>query len=262
MSNSLRVFFIGGLTSYRALFNWLSPWILIPSFFVAPLFQILLFAYIGRQTGLEDDRFYVIGNAIQYSAIPCLFAMANTIADERFTQTLGFILVSPAKRLPLFVGRALPVILSGVLVAAFGLTVGSLLLHVHLPASAIAPLALVVGVSAASCTGLGLANAALGLRVRETAVSSNIIFGFLLIFCGVNVPLQKLPAWMSTAAQGLPLTHGIEAARRLAEGQGLGRVGGLIAAEALVGAIWGFLGYTSLRLMEVQSRRHATLERA
>lgn len=24
--NNLRVFFAGGLTSYRALFNWLNPW--------------------------------------------------------------------------------------------------------------------------------------------------------------------------------------------------------------------------------------------
>ena len=261
MSSSVRVFFVGGLTSYRALFNWLSPWILIPSFFVAPIFQILLFAFIGRQSGLEDDRFYVIGNAIQYSAIPCLFAMANTIADERFNQTLGFVLVSPAKRLPLFVGRSLPVIVNGMVVAAFGLIVGGLLLHVHIPASALAPMALVIAVSAASCTGLGLANAALGLRVRETAVSSNIIFAILLIFCGVNVPLSKLPGWMSTSAQVMPLTHGIEAARRLADGQGLGRVGGLIAAEAAIGLAWGILGYAWLRLMEEQSRKYATLER-
>jgi ABC-2 type transport system permease protein len=259
--SSVRIFFVGGLTSYRALFNWLSPWILIPSFFVAPIFQILLFAYIGREAGLENDRFYVIGNAIQYSAIPCLFAMANTIADERYNQTLGFILGSPAKRLPLFVGRSLPVISNGILVSAFGLTVGSLLLHVHIPAGSIAPLALVVTVSAAACTGLGLANAALGLRVRETAVSSNIIFGVLLIFCGVNVPLAKLPSSMSFIAQGLPLTHGIEAARRLADGQAFGRVGGLIAVEALIGLGWGLLGYVSLRVMEFQSRRHATLER-
>jgi ABC-2 type transport system permease protein len=147
-------------------------------------------------------------------------------------------------------------------VAAFGLVVGSLLLHVHVPAGSIAPLALVVTVSAASCTGLGLANAALGLRVRETAVSSNIIFGVLLIFCGVNVPLHDLPGWMSFLAQGLPLTHGIEAARRLAEGQPFGRVGGLVAVEAAIGLAWGVLGYVSLRLMELESRRHATLERA
>ena len=53
MSYGLRVFFVGGLMSYRALFNWLSPWILVPSFLVAPLFQILLFTYVGRAAGLE-----------------------------------------------------------------------------------------------------------------------------------------------------------------------------------------------------------------
>jgi len=25
--NALRIFFVGGLTSYRALFNWISPWV-------------------------------------------------------------------------------------------------------------------------------------------------------------------------------------------------------------------------------------------
>ena len=56
---------------------------------VAPIFQILLFVYIGRAAALETDEFYVIGNALQYTAIPCVFAMSNTIAGERFQQTLG-----------------------------------------------------------------------------------------------------------------------------------------------------------------------------
>ena len=58
---SLRLFFVGGLTSYRALFYWLSPTIYIPSLIVAPIFQILLFAYIGRSAGLQSDLFYVTG---------------------------------------------------------------------------------------------------------------------------------------------------------------------------------------------------------
>ena len=54
------IFFVGGLTSYRALFGWLSPWILIPTYVVAPIFQILLFVYIGRRRReLESDEFYV-----------------------------------------------------------------------------------------------------------------------------------------------------------------------------------------------------------
>ena len=259
---SVRVFFVGGLMSYRALFNWINPWVMIPSFFVAPLFQILLFAYIGRAAHLRSDEFYVIGNALQYASIPCLFAMGNTIANERRQQTLGPVLATPARRLPLFVGRAVPVMANGFFVAAFALAAGSALLGVHVPLGAVAPLALVVAVTSFSCTGLGLVTAAVGLRVIDTAVFGNILFGLLLIFCGVNVPLDALPGWMSTTAQGLPLTHAIEAARRLADGASLASVGGLVAAEAAIGVAYVAVGYVLLRLVEFESRRLATLETA
>jgi ABC-2 type transport system permease protein len=258
----LRVFFIGGLTSFRALFNWLSPWIYIPSLLVGPVFQILLFAYIGRAAHIQSDEFYVIGNALQYTAIPCVFAMCNTIAGERYQQTLGYILVTPARRIPLFVGRSLPVLVNGAFTSAFALVVGGAILHIHVPARSVAGLAFVILLAAASCTGLGLLSAAIGFLVRETATLNNIFFGVLLIFTGANVALDDLPGWMSTTAQGLPLTHAIEAARRLADGASFGSVGGLIAAEALIGGIYAFLGYWLLRFMERQSRVHATLERA
>jgi ABC-2 type transport system permease protein len=154
------------------------------------------------------------------------------------------------------------VILNGAFVAAFSLAAGSLILGVHLPASSLAPIALVVLIAAFSCTGLGLVNAAISLRVRENAVLSNVMFGFLLIFTGANVPLDALPGWMSTAAQGMPFTHAIEAARRLVAGSSLGDVRGLVGAELLVGAAYGLVGYAVLRWFEVQSRRHATLERS
>ena len=256
----LRIFFVGGLMSYRALFSWLSPWILIPTFCIGPLFQILLFAYIGRASHLESDEFYVIGNALQYASLPCLFAMAQTIDGERYQHTLPIVLATPARRLPLFLGRALPVIGNGILVAVFAFAVGGALLRIHVPAGALGSLALVIAITAFACTGLGLVNAAIGLRFRDTAVSSNLFFGLLLVFCGVNVPLHALPGWMSTTAQGLPLTHGIEAARKLADGASLRDVGGLVAAEAGIGAIYVLVGYCALRFMEVVSRRRATLE--
>jgi ABC-2 type transport system permease protein len=257
---SLRIFFVGGLISFRALFNWLSPWIYIPSLLVAPIVQILLFAYMGRSAGVESDGFYVIGNAVQYSAIPCLFAMANTVAGERWTQTLGIVLVTPANRLALFLGRSLPVVVNGFFVSMFSLVVGSLLLGVRIPGSAWLPLALVVGIAAMSCTGLGLANAALGLRVRETAVMSNVLFGLLLIFCGANIPVDELPAWMEAVARWLPLTHAIEAAREIATGATLGSVAPLIARELWLGVVYGAAGLVALRLLEAEGRRRATLE--
>jgi ABC-2 type transport system permease protein len=256
----VRVFFVGGLLSYRALFNWLTPWILIPTFLVAPIFQILLFAYIGRSANLQSDEFYVVGNALQYTSLPCLFAMANMLGDERWSQTLGILLSSPASRLALFLGRSLPVILNGAFVGAFGFVAGSLILDVHVPASAFAPLALVILVTAVSCTGLGLVNGAIGLRVRESAVSSNILFGVLLVMCGVNVPLDELPGWMEAISSVLPLTHGIEAARELADGASLGDVSGLVATELGIGVVWAVIGCSLLRFLEVEARRRATLE--
>jgi ABC-2 type transport system permease protein len=260
--NSLRVFFIGGVTSFRALFNWLSPWIYIPSLLVAPIFQILLFAYIGRATHTQSDEFYVIGNAFQYTAIPCIFAMSSTIEGERWMQTLSSILVSPARRVPLFLGRALPVLVNGAVTCAFALTVGGVLLGIHVPVRALPSIALVILVTAAACTGLGLLLAGIGFLVRETATLNNIAFGILLVFCGVNVSLSDLPGWMATMAKGMPLTHGIEAARKLADGASLPHVGGLVLAEAAIGAIYTAVGYGFIRVLEQQSRIHATLERA
>ncbi|MGZ4426458.1 MAG: ABC transporter permease [Nocardioidaceae bacterium] len=257
---SLRIFLIGGVISFRALFNWLSPWIYVPSLLIAPIVQILLFAYMGRSAGVGSDGFYVIGNAVQYSAIPCLFAMANTVAGERWTQTLGIVLVTPARRVPLFLGRSLPVVVNGFVVSMFSLVVGSLLLSVAIPAGAWLPLALVVAIAAASCTGMGLANAALGLRVRETAVMSNVLFGVLLIFSGANIPLSDLPGWMAAVGSWLPLSHSIEAARELAAGATLSGVSGLLLREAGLGLLYGALGLVALRLLEVEGRRKATLE--
>ena len=260
VANAGRIFVFGGATSYRALFNWVSPWILIPSFLVAPIAQIALFAYLGRSAGIESDQYFVIGNAIQYAAIPCLFAMANTIGDERQQKTLGIILSTPAPRIPLFLGRALPVIVNGWLVALFSLVVGGWLFSIDVPASAYLPIALVSAVASFSCTGLGLVAAALSLRVRETAVLANVIFGILLVFCGVNVPLSALPGWMVSVAQWLPMTHAIAAARALADGVPLGDLRGDVLAEIGVGVLYVVIGMSMLSFFEWESRRRATLE--
>jgi ABC-2 type transport system permease protein len=260
--NSFRVFAVGGLISYRALFGFLAPAVFIPTLLVVPVFQILLFVYIGRSAGVESDRFYVIGNSIHNASLPCLWAMTHAIAGERFQQTLGYILISPARRAPLFLGRAVPVIANGFFVSAFAFVVGGLLVGVTIPAGSVAPIALVVLVGAISCTGLGLVNAGIGLVVREVAVLSNILFGGLMVLTGANVPIDELPGWLQPVSHGLPLTHAIAAARELADGAALSGVADLIAAEMLVGALYGAAGFALIRLLETQSRRHATLERA
>ena len=113
-----------------------------------------------------------------------------------------------------------------------------------------------------SCTGLGLATAALAMRVRETAVLSNLLFGILLIFCGVNVPLTALPPWMSSVAEWLPMTHGIAAARDIAGSADWSAVAGLVGTELFVGLLYVGLGLVLLAIFERESRHRATLDLA
>ena len=215
---------------------------------IAPIFQILLFVYIGRSAGLESDEFFVIGNAVQYAAIPCLFAMTFTIGGERNQHTLGYLLVSPAPRLPLFLGRALPgrrqrLLRRGVLARRRRADRRDPRARVVGPA----PLALATAICAFSCTGLGLAGAGIGLLLREQAVLANIMFGVLLSSRARTSPSTQLPGWMQAISNVLPFTHGIEAARRVADGASLSDVSGLLAAEVALGLAYGALGYLFIR---------------
>ena len=203
MSNALRIFVIGGLISYRALFNWMRPAIYIPTMLVGPLFQILFFAYLGR---------------------------------------------------------AVPFVANGVLVSAFGLVAGGALLRFHPHAAAVPAIALTVVVSASACTAFGLALGAVAVRMRDVLIGANIAYVAMQLLCGVNVPLSALPPWLQAIGRGLPLTHGIEAARGLAAGASLSRVGGLVLTEAAVGVAWATAAFLLFRLFEVEARRRATLE--
>jgi ABC-2 type transport system permease protein len=257
---TLRVFFVGGLLSYRALFNWIRPVMYLTTMLGSPLFQLLFFAYLGRFSHLRNDTFYVVGNSIQVSAQAGIYGMTMGIANERTFGTLSPLLATPANRLALFLGRALPNIVNGLIVSAFSFGVGALLLRFHFPAARIPALAVVVVVAVSSCTALGLLIGSIGLRARDVFFGSNLVYFLMLLFCGVNVPLSALPGWMSAIGRGLPLTHGIEAGRMLAAGASLGDVAGLVQTEAAIGVAYAAAAYVLFRVFEFEGRRRASLE--
>ena len=258
--NSIRVFFIGGYLAYRGLFNWIHWSIYVPTMLGGPVFQILFFAYIGRYAKLRSDEFFVVGNAVAISSLGGIFGMAMTIGGERWTQTLSSILVTPANRLALFLGRALPNLANGVIVSTVGFVVGWLLLDFSLKPTEIPAIALVVIVTSFACTAFGTMIGAFGLRGRDVFFFANLMIFVFLLFCGVNVPVDSLPGWMQAIGRVLPLTHGIDAARQIAQGGSLRDVSGLIGTEAGIGVCYAALAYGLLRYFEIDGRRRATLE--
>ena len=76
----------------------------------------------------------------------------------------------------------------------------------------------------------------------------------------MNVDVDELPGWLEAIGRGVPLTHGIEAARRIVAGEPLGEVAGLVGTEVLIGAIYVAVAYGLFRWFERQSRLRAALD--
>jgi ABC-2 type transport system permease protein len=260
MTTRLRLFFVGGLFSYRALFNWIRPITYATTMLGSPLFQILFFAYLGRFTGLRDDTYFVVGNAVQVSAMSGIYAMTLTIANERQFGTLSPLLATPASRPALFLGRALPVIANGLLVSVFGFAVGVTLLDFDMSRDQVPALAAVLVVTVSACAGFGMLIGSIGLRARDVFFASNLVYFLMLLVCGVNIPPEQLPGWLEAVGRAMPLTHGIEAAREVVAGASLGDVAGLVWTEAGIGAAYAAVAFALFRLFEVEGRRSAALE--
>jgi ABC-2 type transport system permease protein len=188
--------------------------------------------------------------------------MGFAIDGERWTQTLSAVLATPANRAALFLGRAGPVLVNAAVTAATGFIGGALLLGFRMPWSSVPAIAFLLLLASFASTGLGMLTGAVGLRMRDVPIIANLSMAVLLIFCGVNVPLDKLPDWMHTVALALPLTHAIEAARQVAEGASLASVRSEVATEFVLGAGYLLAGFGLLRWFEYEGRRRGTLDRA
>jgi ABC-2 type transport system permease protein len=254
MTASARVFFVGGAISYRALFNWISPGMYVTTMLGSPLFQILFFTYLGRYAGSEDDSFFIVGNAIQVAAMAGIYGMTMGIANERQYGTLQPLLATPANRLAIFAGRALPFVANGLFVSAFGFAVSWLLLDFRPAEGSVPALVVAVFVTTCSCVALGMLIGSIGLRARD------VFFGANLVYFLVNIPNDELPGWLGAIGNCLPLTHGIEAAREIVAGTPLSDVSGLLLTEAFIGLVYATAAYTLFRVFEAEGRRRASLE--
>jgi ABC-2 type transport system permease protein len=258
--NSLRVFVVGGITSYRALFNWISPWVFIPHTLGYPIFEILFFAYLGRFASVQSDRFFLIGNTFMAIAVTGFFGMGNAIGGEKKSQTLATLLASPANRFALFLGRAVPSILTGFVVAVIAFTVCSFVLRAHFSGRELAGLAVAGLASSFACTAFGMCLGSLGLRARSVSLFADTVTGTMLLTSGANVPLHRLPGWVQAISNVVPLTHGIEAGRLLGGGGSFAAAGHLLADEVIVGCAYLIVGLALLRWFEYAGRRSAALE--
>lgn len=241
---------------YVALFQWASVRGYVAYKVLLPVTQILFFVELGiYATGRQNALYFALGNALQLTANAGIFGVIATVANERQFGTLPILLASPANRLVTFLSRAIVNVIDGILTVIVGLGVAVILFGLDLQHSNLLLLGICVLVISFTTAGLGLMFGSIGLVMRDAIIIANVVYYLLLVVCGINFPVSRLPGAIQFISYGLPLTRGVEAAREAAAGASFTHVQGLLAGEVLVGMLYAMGGYVLFRLLEAYARR-------
>jgi ABC-2 type transport system permease protein len=227
--------------------------------------QVVFFAMIGVLLDSPDAvRFLFIGNAVMITSLEALIAVASTTWERR-QGTLPLLVASPSRLWPVFVGRSVQWLPSGVVTASVALfAVGPAFGVTWTPARALAAFGCLVVVAVSTyCVSLTLA--ALVLAVMELRnVVSNIAHVVMMLTCGVMVPVSFWPGWVQGLAQALPLTHALAAVRTLADAPPGAAVTGDVAADLVtalgIGAVWLAIAALLLERLAASGRRTGSIE--
>jgi ABC-2 type transport system permease protein len=260
-TDNIRVFLSSAVFSYRAQFSWLNPTMWLTMKFVLTLSQMAFFVFIGLFIrGPSVVPFIAIGNALQTVSWNTVFSVINITSHDKWDGTLPLVLATPASRLPLFVGRAMIHVFDGMLSVAVSFVFAAYIFRVDFGQANWLALVLTVFVTALTMAGFGLLIGGLSFYFREPLIFANIFLFTLLIFCGINFPVQDLPQFIQPVSYAIPLTYGVSAARSAIAGASLLEITSFLGPQLLVGSISIALGYVFFRTFENVARKTGRIE--
>ena len=262
----LRIFFSSAVFSFKAQFGWLYPPMWLAFKFVMSLSQMAFFVFVGKfliTTGNASANliaYVAIGNAMQALSWNTVFSVVNITSHDKWDGTLPLVLATPAHRLPLFIGRAMVHVLDGMLSVGISFFYAVFLFGVNFGNTDALALIVVVFLTAFTMAGFGLLIGGFSFYFRNPLVFANIFTFILVIFCGVNFPVERLPQPLQVISYIFPLTYGIEAGRKAIAGATLIDIAPLLGQMLVVGFISIVLGYVFFRSFEHVARKTGRLE--
>jgi len=257
--NNLKVFVSSAIFSFRAQFDWLNPAMWITMKFVLSLSQMAFFAFVGVFAGASVP-FIAIGNALQSLSWNTVFSVINITGHDKWDGTLPLVLATPAHRMPLFIGRAMIHVLDGLISVAISFAFAAFIFGVNFGQVDVLALTLTVFLTAFTMAGFGLFIGGLSFFFRNPMVFANIFTFVLLIFCGVNFPVQNLPTVIQPVSYLFPLTYGVTAARNAISGGNLIQIAPTLALQLVVGFAAMVVGFLFFRSFENNARKTGKME--
>ncbi|MFJ5631808.1 ABC transporter permease [Streptomyces goshikiensis] len=229
---------------------------LIASSVPRAVLQPLFLAYLGYLAGgVAGRRFAIIGACVHIMALAAVIKAADVLTEDQTEGTLyrirmsrfGLPLVHLTRCWIYFLEAVASALVAIVGVCAFfgeWALMGSLLQGLPL-----------IVLTALSTTAFGLAVAAVTALHPASAVLTNLGVYALLVLSGIVAPVSALPTPLQWLSRVLPLTHGAQALRALADGRPWVSYAAL---ELLVGLGWLCCGLLFLRHNDRTAREFAS----
>jgi ABC-2 type transport system permease protein len=220
-----------------------------------------MIALLGQLLGsVELVHYLLVGNAVIVGVHAAGWAIQSSTWD-RMDGTYPLLVVSPCGLRAPLTGRTAIWIFNGFMTSLTTFAALALLFQLPLPSPQIwfAPLCLVV--ICCSAYAFALSVGAFVVRVpRGRNITHSFALTILAAFTGANVPLAFWPSWVQLLANGLPVTHGLDALRTLlAQGDAYAIARGL-GLETLIGAIWFGFAHLAMNAMANAGRADGTID--
>lgn len=255
----MRAFHQGTVVAFadlRAFYTW-RTW--FGGWLIRVLCQVLFYSLLASLVGDEAYVTYVVlGAALMIGVTEAMLTSASTTWDL-YLGTPPLLAAAPAGTGFYFVGRSIQWPTSGVASTCIALSVLSPLLGVSWDPWQVPVGVLLVAISTFSTYGMALVVGAAALtRPGARNVMSSVTVLGVNAFCGVVTPVDYWPAAVRALAQTVPLTHGLEALRRLESGsaEAIATAAGL---AVLTGLCWTALALLAFHVLFARARRGGSL---
>ncbi len=237
------------------------PRLLFASHIPRVISQALFFVLIVRfARGPDAVYFALVGNAIAMAALVAVVYVGGLVGEDRGDGLLPYLMAVPTNPIWILVGRSAAFYLDSLLSAVLALVVVGAIVGAIVDPLRIAAALPAVLLVCATLTAMGLLIANLALVTRHHNTVANLIYYGMLLFCGVNYPVQMLPAAAQVVSRMLPMTHGLDALRGLLASSSYAQVLQPLALEALIGVVYAIVGYVLFQWQTQRARRIGNIE--
>ena len=241
-------------------------------FFAYTVANSITMGFIGRamrKFGADVDVnyliLYMLIGSIIWGYLSVLFEIvAETVAWERWEETIEYTFMAPISRVTHLISVCLYSVIYGVIRSGLILLITSLFFNLDLSNADFLSAFVILMVSSLSFIGLGIVGAILPLISPEKGVQVVHIFqALLLMFSGVYYEIDVLPNWMQTIARMSPATYALKGMRlAILEGRGVLELTDYYIPLLLIGSILLPFGIWMFQVMEKYAKKKGLLKRS